>query len=63
MAANSSGCESASQTSKYVGSVATDANGVVTVTVQANSIGDATWSVCGNPVPCTNTAPLYCFQQ
>ena len=31
-AANAWGCESASASSKYVGSVATDANGVVTVT-------------------------------
>jgi type IV pilus assembly protein PilA len=31
-AANGWGCESASQTTKYVGSVATDGNGVITVT-------------------------------
>ena len=33
-AANSWGCESASATSKYVASVATDVNGVITVTAQ-----------------------------
>jgi type IV pilus assembly protein PilA len=33
--ANNWGCESASQTSKYVGSIATDADGVVTVTSSA----------------------------
>jgi len=32
VAANSWGCESASQTSKYVAQVATDVNGVITVT-------------------------------
>ncbi len=32
VAANAWGCESASQTSKYVASVATDLNGVITVT-------------------------------
>ena len=32
VAVNAWGCESASQTSKYVASVATDANGVITVT-------------------------------
>jgi type IV pilus assembly protein PilA len=41
VAANAWGCESASQTSKYVGSVATDANGVITVTVQTGSTGDS----------------------
>ena len=39
VAANAWGCESASQTSKYVSSVATDLNGVVTVT--ATGTGDA----------------------
>jgi len=39
--ANGWGCESASQTSKYVGSVATSTDGVVTVTVQAGSFNDA----------------------
>lgn len=38
--ANGWGCESASASSKYVASVATDANGVVTVTSQG--VGDAT---------------------
>jgi type IV pilus assembly protein PilA len=41
-AAGSWGCESATATSKYVGSVQTDANGGVIVTVAAGSIGDAT---------------------
>ena len=35
------GCESASQTSKYVGKVETDKNGVVTVTAQKDSTGDS----------------------
>ena len=39
VAAGAWGCESASATSKYVASVATDANGVVTVTAQ--NVGDA----------------------
>jgi len=34
------GCESSTPTSKYVGSVATDANGGIIVTVKAGSIGD-----------------------
>lgn len=38
--ANGWGCESSAATSKYVASVATDANGVVTVTAQGT--GDAT---------------------
>ena len=38
--ANGWGCESASSSSKYVAGVATDANGVVTVTSQG--VGDAT---------------------
>jgi type IV pilus assembly protein PilA len=37
--ANAWGCESASATSKYVASIATDANGLVTVTTQG--FGDA----------------------
>jgi type IV pilus assembly protein PilA len=36
------GCESSTATSKYVGSVATDANGGIIVTVAAASIGDTT---------------------
>jgi type IV pilus assembly protein PilA len=36
------GCESSTATSKYVGSVATDANGGIIVTVKAGSFGDAT---------------------
>jgi len=40
VAANAWGCESAAQTSKYVASVATDANGIVTVT--ATGTGDNT---------------------
>ncbi|MEO7850821.1 MAG: pilin [Rubrivivax sp.] len=39
VAANTWGCESASATSKFVASVVTDANGVVTVTAQG--VGDA----------------------
>jgi type IV pilus assembly protein PilA len=40
--ANGWGCESASQSSKYVGSVATDANGVITVTLSgASDLGAA----------------------
>ena len=39
VAANSWGCESASQTSKYVKSVATDTNGVITVTSATSGIG------------------------
>jgi type IV pilus assembly protein PilA len=41
-AANNWGCESSTQTSKYVGKVETDANGGIIVTVQASSFGDAT---------------------
>ena len=36
------GCESSTATSKYVGSVATDEDGGIMVTVAANSFGDAT---------------------
>ena len=36
------GCESSTPTSKYVGSIATDANGGVAVTVNAGSFGDTT---------------------
>jgi len=49
VAANSWGCESASQTSKYVTSVATDLNGVITVTA-ASGIDTA---VTGQPVVLT----------
>jgi type IV pilus assembly protein PilA len=38
--ANNWGCESAAATSKYVASVATDANGVVTVTTATGAFGD-----------------------
>jgi cysteine-rich repeat protein len=31
--------------------------------VGRNTANNSTWSVCGDPVDCTNTAPLYCFQQ
>lgn len=41
-AAGAWGCESSTATSKYVGSVATDAAGGVIVTVAAGSIGDTT---------------------
>ena len=40
-AANAWGCESASQTSKYVGSVATDGTGKVTVTASASGTGES----------------------
>jgi type IV pilus assembly protein PilA len=36
--ANGWGCETASQSTKYVASVATDANGVITVTAAANPV-------------------------
>ena len=39
VAANAWGCESASQTSKYVASVATTADGLVTVTAASSGIG------------------------
>src|SRR4051794_14259422 len=39
VSANAWGCESTSSTSKYVASVQTDANGVVTVTAAAAGIG------------------------
>jgi type IV pilus assembly protein PilA len=35
------GCESSTQTTKYVGKVSTSADGVITVTVAANSFNDA----------------------
>ena len=41
-AAGGWGCESSTATSKYVGSVATDAAGGIIVTVAASSIGDST---------------------
>jgi type IV pilus assembly protein PilA len=62
VAANAWGCESATQTSKYVGSVATDGNGVITVTVQAASTGDATidgMTVVMTPTSATGTALTY----
>ena len=55
VAANAWGCESASQSSKYVGSVATDANGVITVTAQASSTGDA--NIDGKAITLTPTGP------
>ena len=61
VAANAWGCESASQTSKYVASVVTDANGVVTVTAASSGIGAG---VDGNaltltPTNATGTAITY----
>jgi type IV pilus assembly protein PilA len=41
-AAGNWGCESSTATSKYVGSVATDLNGGIIVTVAAGSFGDTT---------------------
>lgn len=43
-AANSWGCESASQTTKYVSSVATDNKGVITVTASTANLTDLTSS-------------------
>lgn len=47
------GCETASQSSKYVGSVATDANGVVTVT--SSSAGDLPGAVQAKTITLTPT--------
>ncbi len=60
VAANAWGCESSSATSKYVASVATDANGVITVTAQGT--GDATIdtkSITLTPTGATGTALAY----
>ncbi len=53
VAANAWGCESSSQTSKYVASVATDANGVITVT----AAGGIDALVTGQTVVLTPTDP------
>ncbi len=50
--ANGWGCESASQTSKYVSSVVTDANGAITVT--ATGTGDTT-NIDGKTITLTPT--------
>ena len=47
--ANNWGCESASQTSKYVASVVTDATGKITVSVQPGSIPGVTTGVVLTP--------------
>ena len=55
------GCESASQSSKYVASVATDNNGVVTVTATSTGIGsgvDGT-TLLLTPTNATGTAITY----
>ena len=60
MTANSWGCESSSRTSKYVKSVATDLNGVVTVT--ATGLGDAAIddkAITLTPTNATGTALTY----
>ena len=60
VAAGDWGCESASQTSKYVKSVATDDNGVITVT--ATGFGDATiddQTVVLTPTDASGTALTY----
>lgn len=53
---NSWGCESASQTSKYVASIATDVNGVVTVTAQNIGTGIDTKTITLTPYA-DNTNP------
>ena len=53
VAANARGCESASQSSKYVGSVSTDVNGVILVTAQAGSTGDS--NIDGKSITLTPT--------
>lgn len=63
-AANNWGCESSTSTSKYVASIATDANGGIIVTAQA--FGDATIDggtvslvpTAAGGAAITNTAPL-----
>ena len=58
--ANSWGCETASQTSKYVASVATDVNGVITVTTSSDAAftnaGIAGSTVTLTPTNATGTA-------
>ncbi len=59
--ANSWGCESASSTSKYVKSVATDDNGVITVTAQGfgdTTIDDATITLTPTPNPPVAGSPI-----
>ena len=52
--ANNWGCESSIATSKYVGKIATDANGGIIVTVAAGSFGDA--AIDGQTVSLVPTA-------
>jgi type IV pilus assembly protein PilA len=59
-AAGAWGCESSTSTSKYVGSVATDAAGGILVTVATSSFGDATIdgkTVSLVPVNASGTVP------
>ena len=55
-AANAWGCESAAATSKYVSSVATDSNGVVTVTANGTAIPALSTKVTIRLAPCSNAA-------
>jgi type IV pilus assembly protein PilA len=58
MAGNDFGCETASQSSKYVASVTTDANGVITVTASsaADLKGAASMAITLTPTDSAGTA-------
>jgi type IV pilus assembly protein PilA len=60
MAANGWGCESTTQTSKYVDKVETDANGVITVTLATTTdLGGASGGqITLTPMPATGTTAL-----
>jgi type IV pilus assembly protein PilA len=59
VAANGWGCESASAVSKYVSSVTTDANGVITVTAQAIATDINNKSIELRPQTATGTDMTY----